>query len=233
VRAKWSRDSGVLMDNGRREFLSTVALGSLGVTAAGMVDWRNLPAQQAASHWDLGWVKKLRGKYRAVFDVPEIEDGFGVWRAVIWRRQYSQIFGIPESSLDTVIVLRSDAVALALNQDFWLHYDLGKRWNVHDPSTGQSTARNPLIDRTGPNALPAQFSGFTLEALMAGGATVLVCTLALHDCAVLVAEKEHVPMEEADRQVRRLMIPGIVLQPSGVFAAVLAQDNGCRYVRAS
>jgi hypothetical protein len=54
---------------------------------------------QAASHWDLGWVRRLKGKYRAVFDVPELEDGFGVWRAVIWRKQYAQIFGVPEEYL--------------------------------------------------------------------------------------------------------------------------------------
>jgi hypothetical protein len=221
------------MDNGRRDFLSTMVMGSLGMGAASMVDWRDLPAQQAAGHWDLAWVKRIQGKYRAVFDIPEIEDGFGVWRAVLWRQQYSQVFGVSESSLGTVVILRSDAVALALNQDFWLGYDVGKKWNVHDPSTGQSTARNPVFDRTGPNALPAQFSGFTLESLLVGGATVLACTLALRDCAVLVAEKDHVPMEAADRRVRSMMIPGVILQPSGIFAAVLAQDNGCRYVRAT
>jgi hypothetical protein len=30
-----------------------------------------------------------------------------------------------------------------------------------------------------------------------------------------------------------MLVPGIILQPSGVFAVVLAQDSGCRYVRAS
>ena len=40
------------------------------------------------------------------------------------------------------------------------------------PSTGRPTTRNPVVDRIGPYALPAQFSGFTLEALMEGGTTV-------------------------------------------------------------
>jgi hypothetical protein len=188
---------------------------------------------QAAGHWDLSWVRSIHGKYRAVFDAAEIEDGFGIWRAKIWRQQYSQIFGVPESGLGTVLILRSDAVALAMNQDFWLAYDIGKRWNVHDPSTGQDTARNPVIDRTGPNALPTQFSGFTLEDLMIGGTIVLVCALALRDCAVLVSEKDRIPIEAADRRVKSMLLPGLILQPSGIFAAVLAQDNGCRYVRAS
>ena len=221
------------MVSDRRDFLSTVVLGGLGVGAAGAIDWKDASAQQAAGHWDLSWVRKIGGKYRALFDVAEIEDGFGVWRARIWRQQYSQIFGVPESSLGTVLVLRSDAVALALNQDFWQGYDIGKRWNVHDPATGQSTSRNPVFDRTGPNALPTQFSGFTLEDLMIGGTIILVCALALRDCAVLISETDKIPIEAADRRVRSMLIPGLTLQPSGVFAAVLAQDNGCRYVRAS
>jgi hypothetical protein len=221
------------MSSDRRDFLSTMVLGGLGVNAAGTFDWPSSAIQQAAGHWDLSWARKISGKYRAVFDVAAIEDGFGVWRARIWRQQYSQIFGVPESSLGTVLILRSDAVALALNQDFWLGYDIGKRWNVHDPSTGQNTARNPVFDRTGAHALPTQFSGFTLEDLMIGGTTILACALALRDCAVLVAEKDRIPIEAADRRVRSMMIPGLILQPSGIFAAVLAQDNGCRYVRAA
>jgi len=221
------------MDSGRRDFLSTFALGTLGTVGLSAVDLRDLPAQQAASHWDLAWVRKLRGKYRAVFDVPEIEDGFGVWRAVVWRQQYSQVFGTPESSLDTVVILRSNAVALGLNQEFWARYSAGKRWHVNDPSTGQPTSRNPVAQRIGDYALPAQFSGFTLEGLMQGGATILLCTLALRDCATLIAEVDKVTMEEADRRVRGMLVPGTILQPSGVFAAVLAQDSGCRYVRAS
>lgn len=219
--------------SGRRDFLSRMALGSLGVAGLAAVDEADLPAQQAASHWDLGWVRKLKGKYRAVFDIPDIEDGFGVWRAVLWRKQYSQVFGVPEDSLSTVVILRSDAVALALNQEFWGRYELGKRWKVNDPANGQPTFRNPVHDRVGQWALPAQFNGFTLDALLQGGAIVLGCTLALRDCATLVAEEDRVSMEEADRRVHSMLVPGVVLQPSGIFAAVLAQDNGCRYVRAS
>lgn len=221
------------MQSARRDFLSTVTLGTLGAVGLSAMDLTLLPAQQAASHWDLGWVRKLRGKYRAVFDVVNVEDGFGVWRAVIWRQQYSQVFGVTEESLGTVVVLRSEAVALGLNQEFWGRYGAGKRWHVNDPSTGQPTLRNPVVERNGTDVLPAQFSGFTLEALMQGGATVLLCTLALRNCATLIAEQDKVSIEEADRRVRGMLVPGTILQPSGVFATVLAQDNGCRYLRAS
>ena len=221
------------METGRRDFLETLATGAIGAAALGAVGADRAEAQAVAQRWDLSWTKKLTGKYRAVFDVPVVEDGYGVWRAVIWRKQYATIFGVPETSLNTVVVLRHDGIALALGNLFWERYETAKKWNVRDPATRKSFARNPVIERTGAAALPGEFAGFTLEDLMKGGATVLACSLALRDCAQLIVEQDKVSTEAAMEQVRKMVVPGVVMQPSGVFAVVLAQDNGCRFVRAS
>lgn len=221
------------MEPGRREFLSTLALGTIGVAGLELIDTDHLMAQAPGEHWDLDWVRKLTGRYRAVFDIPVIEDGYGVWRAVIWRKQYAQVFNVPEAELTTVVNLRHDAIALAMTQEFWQKYDIGREWNVRDPASRVPTSRNPVIDRTGIHQLPAQFAGFTLEDLMKGGAIVLACALALRDCSTIVSQRDKVDMEEADRRVRGMIVPGVILQPSGIFSAVLAQDNGCRFVRAS
>ena len=48
------------------------------------------------------------------------------------------------------------------------------------------------------------------------------------------AEVAHQPhVEEARKQAIAFMVPGVILQPSGVFAALHAQDAGCKYLRAS
>ncbi len=218
------------MATGRRDFLETLAIGA---AALGAVETGRVEAQQAARGWDLSWAKKLTGKYRAVFDVPAVEDGYGVWRAVIWRKQYGTIFGVPETSLSTVVVIRHDGIALALGNQFWDRYGIAKKWNVRDPATRKPFARNPVIERTGAAALPGEFAGFTLEDLLKGGATVLACSLAIRDCAQLIVEQDKISNEEAMEQVRKMVVPGVVLQPSGIFAVVLAQDNGCRFVQAS
>ncbi|MFP5356627.1 MAG: hypothetical protein ACLGIK_16050 [Gemmatimonadota bacterium] len=31
--------------------------------------------------WNLTWPSRITGKYKALFDVAEVESGFGVWRA--------------------------------------------------------------------------------------------------------------------------------------------------------
>ena len=221
------------MATGRRDFLETLATGAIGAAALGAVEVGRGEAQPAARGWDLSWTKKLTSKYRALFDVPAVEDGYGVWRAVVWRKQYATIFGIPEAGLNTVVVLRHDGIALALGNQFWDRYGIAKKWNVHDPATRKSFAKNPVIERTGAAALPGEFAGFTLEDLMKGGATVLACSLAIRDCAQLIVEHDKVSNEEAMEQVRKMVVPGVVLQPSGIFAVVLAQDNGCRFVQAS
>lgn len=222
------------METGRRDFLGSLAAGTLAAGALAAIDPRDLAAQgPVAGSWDLSWTRKLTGRYRAVFDVLQIEDGYGIWRAAIWRKQYSTIFGVPERNLATVVNIRHDAIALALNQEFWRRYGVGKKWNVRDPGTRKPTDRNPVVDRTGPNALPAEFADFTLEKLLEGGAVVLACSLALRDCATLVSETDRTDMAAAEKRVREMLVPGVILQPSGVFAAVLAQDHGARYVRAS
>ena len=220
------------MTSDRRQFLEQMTLGAAAIAALDLATPAPLPAQ-AAGHWDLSWTGRIRGKRRAVFDVPEIEDGFGVWRAIIWKKQYSQMFNFPESALSMVLILRHNAIELAMNQDYWDRYDIGSDKGVKDPVTGEPTKRNPVIERTGANALPEQFGDFTLESFMEGGGIVLGCALALNDEVDRIAEKDKVDMQEAERRARSMLVKGVIMQPSGVFAATVAQEYGCRYVRAS
>jgi hypothetical protein len=38
---------------------------------------------------------------------------------------------------------------------------------------------------------------------------------------------------DARKQAIAALVPGVILQPSGVFAALRAQEAGCLYLRAS
>jgi hypothetical protein len=220
------------MTSDRRQFLEQMTVGAAAIAAFDLATPAPLPAQ-AAGHWDLSWTGRIRGKRRAVFDVPEIEDGFGVWRAIIWKKQYSQMFNFPESALSMVLILRHNAIELGMNQDYWDRYDIGSEKGVKDPVSGEPTKRNPVIERTGAHALPEQFGDFTLEAFLEGGGIVLGCALAFNDEVDRIARKDNVDMQEAERRARSMLVKGMIMQPSGVFAATLAQEYGCRYVRAS
>src|SRR5256885_5975509 len=75
----------------RRDFVGRVAAGALvaGLPLPVDASIRVFDRAHAASaeEWDLSWVNRLTGKYRAIFDVPEIDSGYGVWRASVWGQQ--------------------------------------------------------------------------------------------------------------------------------------------------
>lgn len=47
--------------------------------------------------------------------------------------------------------------------------------------------------------------------------------------------REHEKLDGAAARARalELIIPGVILQPNGIFGALRAQEAGCRYVMAS
>jgi hypothetical protein len=62
---------------------------------------------------------------------------------------------------------------------------------------------------------------------------VLACNLALQDCADLIQQADKVNAAEAKKRAVSYLIPGVILQPSGVFAVTRAQEAGASYVKAS
>jgi hypothetical protein len=174
----------------------------------------------------------VAGKHRAVFDVPEIESGYGVWRSTIWMNQYRDTLGAAEKDLCTVLILRHNAIALAMNQAFWDEYGIGKAKSVTHPLTQEPTDRNPAM-LGARDGTPAPFSSFALDQFIARGGIALGCNLAFADCVAQVKATHNLPDGAARARALSALIPGVILQPSGVFAAVRAQQAGAVYVRAS
>ena len=225
------------MTTNRRDFIGHLAggaalLGTLPLAGHAQPPGLEPPAEPRQGSWDVSWTKRLNVKHKSVFDVPEIESGYGVWRASIWMNQYRDALGAADKDLRTVLVLRHNGIALAMNQAFWDEYGLGKAKNVTHPLTLEPTTRNPAMLGSA-DGVPAPFDSFALDKFMARGGIVLGCNLAFSDCVGLVKAKHG--LSDADSRARAVaaLVPGVVLQPSGVFAAVLAQEAGAVYVRAS
>lgn len=225
------------MSTDRRSFLERLALGTVGIGAMNALRPASTAFDplrpDAQADWDLSWISRITGQRRAVYDVPEIESGYGVWRAITARRQYVDVLKLSLADVSMVVVLRHNAIALAMSQVFWEKYNIGPESKVMDPMSGKETRHNPVAERTGEFALPGEMSGMALEPFMASGGIVLGCALAFQDMIGKVAAGDKVDTAEAERRAKSALVPGVILQPSGVFAAQLAQDSGCRYVRAS
>ena len=225
------------METSRRDFLGKMAanaamLGAMPLSfdAASAV-FAAKPAQ--GEKWDLSWTSKLTGKHKAVFDVPEIDSGYGVWRASLWEKQYMDVLGAKPADLSAVVVLRHHGIALAMTQPFWDKYQIGKTKGAMHPITEQPTDRNPALLSSKRNEVPPDFDEVALDRFIAHGGIALGCNLAFEECVGFVKSKENLSDADARKQTLTYLVPGVILQPSGVFAVIRAQEAGTTYIRAS
>ena len=223
----------------RREFIehlgAAAMLGAFPATALPAALREFAPPPSAADEFDFSWTEKLKGKaHKAVFDNAEVESGYGVWRAGMWEPQYHESFKLKPADTATVCVLRHNALVLAFQQSFWDADGIGSRDKVTHPLTQQGTARNPaLLTSAQDQGFPAAFDSFALPNFISRGGIVLACNVALSFFSMGLAERAKISQEEARKRAIASFIPGVTLQPSGVFACVRAQEAGCVYVKAS
>ncbi|MEP6491240.1 MAG: hypothetical protein ABJF01_01090 [bacterium] len=227
------------MPQNRREFLEQFGATAMLATVPFSPDVLRALAPRvgegraAAEDWDVTWADRIRGKYRAVFDVPEIDSGYGVWRASLWAQQYMEVLKAAPQDLSSVVVLRHNGIALAMQQSFWDKYEVSKKAPVKHPITEQPTDRNPVLLSSSRNEVPAMLDDVALDKYLSRGGIALACNLALDDMIALVTKKDGGTPEAARKTAIAGLVPGVILQPSGVFAALHAQDVGCKYLRAS
>lgn len=222
----------------RRDFIERLGAGAMLASVPFSADvvrgFDSLtPATGSAEDWDLSWVNRVSGKYRAIFDVPEIDSGYGVWRASLWVQQYSEVLKAAPKDCSPVLVLRHHGIALAMQQSFWDKYGVGKAKNALDPVTQKPTDKNPALLSSSRGEVPDMFDPMALDKYIARGGIALGCNLALMDCIELIKSKENVDDAAARKQALSYLVPGVIIQPSGVFAAIRAQEAGAVYLRAS
>ena len=191
-----------------------------------------LASSPASTDWDLSWTSKLKTKHRAVFDCTEPESGNGIWRAWAWTRQNAEVLKVSPADIVPVIVMRHDAIVLAMQQAYWDKYNAGAKKKVTDPMTNQPTNKNPaLLDEK--DGVPAPYNTAGLHKQIASGAVALACNVAFQDCIETVKQKDGVSHDEAVKRATSYLVPGVILQPSGVFAVIHAQEAGALYIKAS
>lgn len=227
------------MSTTRRDFLEHVTasamLGTIPFAALRAADFElpSLEPPAAAEEFDMSWTAKLQGrKHKACFDCAEHENGAGVLRSSLWENQYIATLGATRDEIMTVMILRHNASVLALTQDMWDRYGIGKQKGVRNFLTEKETDRNPVLMGTA-DGVPANIEAMLLTPFIARGGVVLVCGVALRNWSGTVATKDGVSREEAYKRTVAGLVPGAIVQPSGVFAAVRAGQEGCAYVRAA
>ncbi len=217
------------MEIQRRAFLGSVGAGAL---AASREAQASAAPAAAGSKWDVSWAERLNRKHRAVFDSTAFANGGGLFRAVVWKHEYKEVYGTAPEDMNAVLVVRRDAVWLAMNDAFWKTYDVGQAQDFKAKEPGKFRTTNPVASAS-PNA-PPEFADMTIPKFVAGGDVVLACHRAFGEVVALVKKADKLATdEEAEAKARTFVLPGVILQPSGVFATLRAQEAGCQYILAS
>jgi len=214
----------------RRGFLGSVAASAAALGLGGLVP-RGLVAQPVSAgprvdDPDLdAWLNKIKGAHKQVYDMPEFNEGVGfIWSRVFYLT--NQETGVPESDVGVVLVLRHTAVVFAMKDAMWAKYKLGEMTNVTDPKTNAPAVRNTFYKMAPEDQL---LPGMSIDGLMASGALVGACNMAITVSSRALAKKMNMPAEDIAKDMIANLIPGVQVVPSGVWAVNRVQERGCTY----
>lgn len=209
----------------RRDFLGLAATAAV----AGLGAMVPVTGAVAASdtHTDFTrWLDSIDGMHKQLYDMPQLNGGFGLVWSWAFFATGAPAYGVPESDLGVVIVLRHDALPLAFNDSVWAKYKLGEVFKIEDPDTKAPAVRNPYYLKPGGIPVPDA----ALQKLMARGVKVAACNLAITFYSSMVAKNMGLKHDDVKRDWTEAVFPGIQIVPSGVVACNGAVSRGCVYV---
>jgi hypothetical protein len=186
----------------------------------------------AAVHWDDSWFGRLTAKHKAVFDSPAFEDGLAVSQASGYIRGMRDALGAGPNDVQAVVVMRHVAIPMIFNDAMWAKYEIGKQEKVTDGGAEKWATRNPFLSSTRPSASTDQPQA-TLMWLGSHGHILLGCDLATRRFASNAAKKTNSQTQTVYDELKANLVPGVILQPTGVYAVHRAQEAGCSYIRST
>ena len=185
--------------------------------------------------FDMSWVDRVTGQYRQVFDAPEVAEGTVLHQARTFMRGYADVYGTKDGEFSAVMVIRHAAIPMVANDRLWDDLDLGKEHKLKDPETGKHARRNPFLSLNNPN--DAKYGMIWpdggLDSLIGRGVIVLACNMALYRLVSMIAKQDGIESTPAREKALANLVPGVIVQPSGIFGVARAQQAGCHYIRAT
>jgi hypothetical protein len=183
--------------------------------------------------WDDSWTKRLTAKHRAVFDSPEIQEGLALSHAVGYVGGMRDVLGAPDREVQAVVVIRHAAIQMAFNDAMWQKYELGAELKIKASGSDAWVLRNPFLDDAPGSARPADQPRETLAWLLSHGHIVVACDRATRRAAGQAARRVKAESRAVYDEFVANLVPGVILQPTGVYAALRAQEVGCSYIRST
>jgi len=207
----------------RRGFFTRIAASAM---ALGLTGLTSAPARAAAGAEDgPDWPGTLKGRHRQVVDAYAPNDGF----PLAFAYSFVAANGPASAGLvpaTAVLVLRHTATPLALDHTMWQKYKIGQSLSIVDPETKAPAVKNPFLQPK-PGVLPVD--DMAIDRLLADGAVIGACNIALKVLSGMLAGNAGVSAEEAAKEWAANVIAGITVIASGTWGLNRAQEHGCTY----
>jgi intracellular sulfur oxidation DsrE/DsrF family protein len=214
----------------RRSFLARLGAGAgiLGATGMGT----GLAASPAASdaHWQPArhaqddWYDKIPGQHRLVFDTTT-PDGMAL--ALRFANNYfaanQSAYGLKDSDLAVVIVVRHRSTAFGYTDAIWAKY--GKQISEQAEFTDPKTKEPPKINVFAGPGDGSDQSG-VMDALIKKGVQFAVCQMASRAIAGRIAKAAGGDIDAIFKEIGANLIPNSHFVPAGIIAVNRAQERG-------
>lgn len=169
--------------------------------------------------------KNLKGKHKFVFDTSAFKGGATLGWTETFLNTNNET-GTPDEELNVVIILRSLAVGMSLNDKMWEKYKLGELYKIDDPATKAPALRNLFTNVKKEELIEPAMS---IDVLQKRGVLICICSKALKGNSEHIAEKLSLKGEDVLNDLLANLIPDAHVVPSGVWALGRAQERGCAY----
>ena len=199
-----------------------------GVMVLGLAGFATTPvrAETAAAPSDgPDWPGVLKGRHRQVVDAYDANAGFPLAFAYTFLASHEPP-GASASAATAVVVLRHGAFPIALGSEMWQKYKIGEAFKILDPETKAPAVKNPFLH---PKSGVLVVDDMALDRLLANGAVIGACNMALQVQSKMLAGNAGVSADEAAKEWAANVVPGITIIPSGTWGVNRAQEAGCTY----
>jgi intracellular sulfur oxidation DsrE/DsrF family protein len=204
----------------RRGFL-TGLMGSVPITSLfGTKSFVKVPLNDLD-----GWLDKIKGSEKIVFDAPAVHNGFQVIWSWVFLDSHNQT-GTKDDAITAVVVLRHLGIAPAFRDSVWKKYKFGKHFTIADPISNTPAERNPYFD---PPSGEMPNDGMSIKKLQERGVLFCVCEKAIANNSRMIARARSMGEAEVQKDLLEGLLPGIQVVPSGVWAIQKVQQRGCAY----
>jgi hypothetical protein len=179
------------------------------------------------------WLDQLPGKHRMVFDTTT-PDGLG--DAIAFANNFMRVnrtdYGLQNSDLAVIIVVRHRSTAFAYNDAMWAKYGIpmAKRANFTDPKTKQA----PTSNLYNASDYGSQLSnrGTILDSILKQGVQLGVCSVASRGLADAIAEATGGNADNIFNELVSNRVSNARMVPAGIVAVNRAQERGYSFVSA-